>query len=271
MLKKVCLLIIVGIAAVVLAPEWSKPPSAQDDMAVYRNNSCVSCHSNDSLARASFHRYTEWFISLHKDKGVSCDKCHGGDPAAKEVRRAHAGVIKPAEALSRLHPRNLPGTCNSCHPGIVSSFVESLHYQKLTTSGMGPSCTTCHTHMATTVLHTPEETATLCAHCHDTINGIMPRRPEIPQKANEVMQSIRRANMMVLWADRLLEQGQAKKADISAEERDMKIVRALLVETKITWHSFNLDLTRKKADEAFEMGTKVKDSLRRKLYPGQGS
>jgi Cytochrome c7 and related cytochrome c/Cytochrome c554 and c-prime len=267
MLKTICLLVFVGVTAAVLAPEWGRPSRAQEDMAAYQNNSCVNCHSKDATARATFQRYTEWHVSAHKEKGVGCEKCHGGDPAAKDQRRAHVGVVKPSEPQSRVHLKNLPETCNACHPGVVSSFVESLHYQKLKASGMGPSCTTCHAHMATTVLYTPEETAALCAHCHNTINGILPRRPDIPEKANEVMQAIRRANVVVLWADRLLEQGQNKKVDLSAEQQEMKIVRALLAEAKISWHAFNLDVVRKKADEAFEMGTKVKDALRQKLYP----
>ena len=47
----------------------------------------------------------------------------------------------------------------------------------------------------------------------------------------------------------------------------MKVVRAMMAEAKITWHVFNLDASRKKADAAFEEGTKVKDALRKKLYP----
>ena len=83
------------------------------------------------------------------------------------------------------------------------------------------------------------------------------------------MQAIRRAEMVVLWADRLLEEGVNKKVDVSAEQQEMKIVRALFAEVKTTWHAFNLDVVRKKADEVFESGTKVKDALRKKLHPEQ--
>lgn len=270
MLKRISLVVFVAVAVAVFAPSF-KPSAAQEDMTAYQNNSCVNCHSKDSLAPRSFQRYAEWHISTHKEKGVGCDKCHSGDPTAKDQRRAHIGVIKPSDPQSRLYLKNLPETCNACHPGVVSSFVESVHYQKLKSSGMGPSCTTCHAHMATTVLHTPEETSTLCAHCHDTINGIMPPRPEIPRKAGEVMEAIKRANMVVLWAERLLEEGENKKVDVSAEQQEMKVVRALLAEAKTTWHAFNLDVVHKKADAVFEMGTKLKDALRKKLYPRQVS
>jgi hypothetical protein len=46
-----------------------------------------------------------------------------------------------------------------------------------------------------------------------------------------------------------------------------QIVKAALAEAKISWRVFNLDSVRRKADDAFEMGTKVKDSVRAKLYP----
>jgi hypothetical protein len=57
--------------------------------------------------------------------------------------------------------------------------------------------------------------------------------------------------------------------DVGEEKKEQKIVKAVLAEAKISWHAFNLDSVRRKADDAFEMGTKVKDSLRSKLYPQQ--
>jgi len=208
-------------------------------------------------------------MSKHKEKGVGCEKCHGGDPKVSDEKKAHAGVIMPRDANSRLHPQNPPETCNACHPGIVSSFVESRHYQKLKSAGLGPSCTTCHQHMASQVLYTPEETAALCATCHDSSNKLMPPRPEVPRRANEVMQSIRRANLIVVWVDRLFDEAETRKMDVSEEKKEQRIVEAVLAEAKITWHSFNLDPVRKKADDSFEIGTKVKDSLHAKLYSQQ--
>jgi hypothetical protein len=123
--------------------------------------------------------------------------------------------------------------------------------------------------MASEVIYTPEQTSKLCASCHDSSNALMPKRPEIPGKADEVMQSIRRANMMVLWADRLIDDAHLKKMDVAEEEKEMKVVRAMRAEAKVSWHAFNLDVVRKKSDAAFEEGTKVKDALRKKLYPNQ--
>lgn len=265
MLKRICGIIFLGIIVAIFSPGQPPASLAQGEMTAYKDNNCVSCHSNDAKAGAVFPRYAEWHISTHKDKGVGCDKCHGGDPTAADPKKAHVGVIKSSEPQSRLHLKNLPETCNACHAGIVNAFVESKHYQKLKASGMGPSCATCHTHMATNVLYTPGETAALCAQCHNAPNKLLPQRPDIPEKASEAMQAIRQANTVVLWAERLVTEGRNKKVDISVEEQEMQIVRVMLADAKVGWHAFNLEAVRNKANAAFEKGTKLKDDLRQKL------
>lgn len=47
--------------------------------------------------------------------------------------------------------------------------------------------------MASEVIYTGEQTATLCATCHHSPNTQLPKRPEIPEKAAEVMQALQRA------------------------------------------------------------------------------
>ncbi len=243
--------------------------TAQDTLAAFKDNNCVDCHSKIMNPLSITSRYAEWHISMHKDKGVGCDKCHGGDPASGDKNKAHAGIFPSKNQSSSLHPRNLPATCNKCHAQISGTFIESKHYQNLQTAGLGPSCTTCHAHMASEVIYTAEQTQELCASCHDSSNAVMPKRPEIPQQANEAMQAIRRANMVVLWAGRLIEEAHNKKVAIGEAESEMKVIRATLTEAKVGFHAFNMESVRKKADEAFESGTRVKDQLRAKLYPGQ--
>jgi ssDNA-binding Zn-finger/Zn-ribbon topoisomerase 1 len=266
MVKKLpVVLLFFSLCIVTVTGNTEKLFYTQSALAEFRDNNCVTCHAQLARPLHLTSKYAEWHISTHKEKAVSCEKCHGGDPKITDEKKAHAGVIPPKDAKSRLHPQNLPETCNACHTGIVSSFVESKHYQRLKSAGLGPSCTTCHQHMASQVLYTPEETASLCATCHDSPNKLMTPQPEVPQKANDVMQSIRRANLVVVWADRLFDEADNRKVDVSEERKEQKIVKAVLAEAKISWHAFNLDSVRRKADDAFEMGTKVKDSLRAKL------
>jgi hypothetical protein len=95
----------------------------------------------------------------------------------------------------------------------------------------------------------------------------LPARPEIPQKAQDVMEALNRANTMIVWADRLLEVGQQKKMDLVDETNQLKLVKAMLFEAKVGWHALGFEAARKKADESFELGTTVKDRLMKKLYP----
>jgi hypothetical protein len=268
MFKKLSVVFFFAFFAVAAVSGYAvKVIHSQDALADFKENNCVGCHARLSNPYRLTSRYAEWHISTHKDKTIGCEKCHGGNPAIKEEKQAHVGVVSPQNAKSRLHRKNLPETCGACHQAVVSSFIESRHYQKLKDAEIGPSCSTCHVHMASQVLYTPEETAQMCSTCHNSPNKLMPLRPEIPQKASEVMQAIRRANTVVMWADRLIEQAEARKLDISDEKREQQIARAVMAEAKTSWHAFNLDAVRKKADDAFEMSSKVKDTLRARLYP----
>ena len=269
MLKKMIVLMGFVIGVMGWYSNRPSPVAAQDALAVYKNNQCVVCHSKLMSPYSVTSRYAQWHISLHKEKAVGCEKCHGGDATSKEAKQAHIGVQLASDTKSKLHPKNLAQTCNSCHREITNSFVESKHSQNLQSAGLGPSCNTCHAHMASEVIYTPEQTAKLCASCHDSTNALMPKRPEIPDKAEEAMQAIGRANMVTLWAERLVDEARNRKVEMADYEREMKTTRAMLAEAKIAWHAFNLEVVRKKADAAFENGTKLKDALRAKLYPNQ--
>src|SRR5262249_18861185 len=95
----------------------------QDALVELRDNNCVNCHAKLSSPLRLTSRYAEWHMSTHKEKAVGCDKCHGGDPKVSDQKKTHAGVISPGDPKSRLHPQNLPETCNACPQGILSSFV----------------------------------------------------------------------------------------------------------------------------------------------------
>jgi predicted CXXCH cytochrome family protein len=268
-LQKLIVFVALIVLAILLLATKPAPSAAQDALAAFKDNHCVNCHSKLMTPYRLTSRYGEWHISQHKEKAVGCEKCHGGDPQISDEKKAHVGVQGASNPQSKLHPKNLAETCKSCHAEVVNSFVESKHYQNLTSAGLGPSCNTCHAHMASEVIYTPEQTAKLCASCHDSTNALMPKRPEIPGKADEAMQAIRRASVVTLWAERLVEEAQKKKVNSGEAARELKVVQAELAEAKTSWHAFNLDAVRRKADGAFADGTKLKDALRAKLYPNQ--
>ena len=253
------------LALATLWPASAKRNSAaQEAKPDYRNNNCVNCHSRMLEPLHVGNRYLEWQFSRHQEKGVSCEKCHSGDPSVKDKQMAHAGVLHSSDPQSRLHWKNQPETCNACHQNVVSAFVESAHYKRLKGIGMGPSCNTCHAHMAKQVIYSPTETAKLCSQCHDSINFLKPS-PEIPARAKETMMALQRADAVINWARTLLAGGQMLNLSLSGEMDEFKTAKDKLSEAKVKWHTFNLDAVRKQADEAYLKGAKVKDGLRKKL------
>ncbi|MBI3948909.1 MAG: hypothetical protein HY314_00400 [Acidobacteria bacterium] len=264
--KKLSTLCFIGLVAILMSG-WRQGSSSPQGENILEKNQCAGCHSKITAPLSLSNKYFEWHVSLHRDNNIGCEKCHGGDPTTKDKSKAHQEVLPVADRQSKVHPANLPDTCSACHDGLIKSFVRSGHYQKLKESNLGPSCTTCHAHMASAVVQTPAEAAALCARCHNTVGGPLPARPEIPEKAKDVMEALNRANTMVVWAERLLEVGQQKNLSLTEEADQLKIVKAALSEAQVGWHALGFDAVRKKADESFELGTKVKDRLMKKLYP----
>lgn len=264
MTKRLIALIILIYFGLQSLPGMHSKPQAQNPAPDYRNNQCVNCHATVTEPLHISSRFYEWQDSRHQAREVGCEKCHGGNPAVADAKQAHAGVFSVDDPRSRMHYRNQPETCGSCHRAVVRSFVQSEHYQKLKGIGLGASCNTCHAHMATQVVYSPKETAEMCARCHDTIN-YMPPRPDIPRRANDTMQAFQRANSMLNWAMLLLAEAQRRGLDLKAEQTELLVAKKALADAQIGWHEFNLEVVRKQADAAFFNGMKVRDRLRRKL------
>jgi hypothetical protein len=261
MLKKICLVLFVSLTATHFIPARSS--SFQSD--ALASNTCVSCHASALTPAEMSNRYVEWHASAHRRGGVGCEKCHGGDPTAKDKERSHRGMLPAEELESKLHQWNLAETCGSCHKQVVKSFVDSTHHQRLKNAGFGPSCNTCHAHMASAVIYSSVELARMCAHCHDTINGMIPRRPDIPQRAKESLEAIKRADYMVEWARGLIEEGLRRKIDVAAQQNDMKSINAAIGEVKSDWHTFEVQRVRARADLVFDKAKEVKDQMMKKL------
>ena len=259
------LLVLSFCVAVAVTIVYDSHGASQRAEAQLRNNQCVQCHARASMPSDISGRYLDWHFSTHKANGVGCDRCHGGDATVVDARNAQTGIIHSSRKESRLSLENLPETCGACHKAIVNSFVESVHYQKLKTSGLGPSCNTCHTHMASSVATFPTDAATYCTLCHNSINGILPQRPDIPASAKKVMESIGRATYAVKLAQDLLKEAQDRRLDVAEQIEDMRLLQQLLQEAKVGWHSFTLEGTRVKAEKAFEEGLRIRDQLMKKL------
>jgi hypothetical protein len=232
-------------------------------------NSCVTCHRNITSPIELSHRYYDWHMSIHKDKGVGCDSCHGGESTSNNAKAAHVGMTASLDPSSKSSPKNQAATCGQCHKSVSATFVSSQHYAKLNMAGIGPTCSSCHQHMASSTVRSPNETASLCSTCHNTGGGLMQLRPEIIKNAEETLLALSRARSVITWAERLIEAAQERRLSIVDEQRFLMEAKQTLREVTAGWHDFRLVSVRPKADQAFEMATKVKDRLLSKLYPSK--
>ncbi len=264
MWKKICLLVFLTFVTINLLFTSSQSQNRHRE-AIAQTNSCVACHSTTFTPVELGNRYLQWRFSAHQDKHVGCDKCHGGNPSAIGKLQSHEGILPAVDLKSRINQWNLPETCSACHEAVVKPFVNSAHYQRLKSSGTGPSCTTCHSHMAAGVIYSPDELSNLCSSCHATINGVAPTRLDIAKRAKEVMSSLQRADYLVSWANLLLEKAKERKLNVKLEQQEMIAVNDLMKATLAEWHSFELESVDQKFDLIFLKAKAVKERLAMRL------
>ena len=262
--KTLFVVIVVGFAAgaVALVPSGAaESPAAQ----ATAPNQCVECHARIAGPPELTSRYLDWHFSKHARANVGCEKCHGGDSSAKDAKAAHKGILPSSQSASRLNRKNLPETCSACHREVVRSFIESTHYQRLKESGLGPSCTTCHDHMASTIATSPADVSDYCTSCHNSYNGLVEGRPDIPRKAEAFMRSLARANYMASVTDELLAEAERRKIDVADERDDLRLLHGLLLEARVGWHGFGLEAVQTKVDKAYEQGLRIRKAVQAKL------
>lgn len=193
------------------------------------NNSCIKCHTaltNTSFVGTKSH---SWEGSIHQEHGVTCDKCHGGDPGAVDAKQAHIGVFSSSNPNSKVYYKNIPSTCGTCHGAELYKFTQSFHYKKLETTGQGPNCVTCHGSMVTTILQ-PDDLANVCERCHNSRMGVL---PYIPQKAKTVLLLLKESRSLIHADEKLYRSKDDQKILSSAEVN--------LSSARLEWHTFDLD------------------------------
>lgn len=205
-------------------------------------NSCVRCHI--ALPGSSFVgvRSHDWSGSVHEKRGVTCDRCHGGNPGASDRKDAHAGVLGSSDPKSSVYFKNVPATCGKCHGAELYEFTRSKHYRMLESEGRGPACVACHGSMVVAVL-SPENVAAVCERCHNERMGIFPC---VPQKARAVLLLLRESVALADANEKL-----HHPAEGSPGAAHLKDARSDLHSARLDWHRFDLDAITGRLHEAF--------------------
>ncbi len=195
----------------------------------------LECHASviDKIAKSN---YEQWTRSKHSMYNVTCDKCHGGDPASDVKEKAHIGILRESDTNSTVFFRNVPETCGKCHTNELNQFKDSLHYQRLKALKQAPTCDTCHLPHEFKVLNVSEFND-LCSQCHNLDMNIA---PDVPDKAIAALENADKLKNEIKLADNAIRQAKEKGKDVSVAQKDLESAMSIRDSLPVLWHAFDL-------------------------------
>ncbi|MBI5389733.1 hypothetical protein HZB01_05140 [Candidatus Woesearchaeota archaeon] len=213
---------------------WNNPVLAQVE------NSCVDCHKKpeiiSSLPALEQNIFEDWRISVHGSKGITCEKCMGGNPTKFAKEAAHEGIKNSSNPKSPVYYKNLPETCGECHSGVYKKFTQSRHYQRLKANELAPECSTCHGSHNVALVE-PLEISKKCSLCHNIETRIM---PSIPREAEGALAIIKQVKNAVLKAESAIEVAREKRRDTTKAEVVLQEAKSILGVSGDSWHDFEI-------------------------------
>ena len=222
-----------GLALIVLSALVLAPPVAT--AASQESDSCVSCHSSRDLMvtnRKLYDYFQEWTSSVHKQEGVACVDCHGGDSEVSDKERSHGKDLGESEAESAVNFRNIAATCGDCHDEIYEGFRKSAHFEHVVAKKQeeqGPTCVTCHGSINVSVLDVNTVEAT-CSECH---NEKSENHPETPQEARALLNRFLSIHRYYRY---ITVRGDPKETAVFFD-----VIDARLHDLTVSWHTFDLE------------------------------
>ena len=217
---------------------------------------CASCHFVNMPGVPAPGALSDWARSEHAHQGVSCDRCHGGDPWSDHPAVAHRGVLPASMPDSSVNGANIAATCSACHKANADAFRASVH-QTLVAGGVpgAPNCATCHGGMRARK-PSPAALEARCRTCHaaGSPSG---------HYASALREGLETLDALRLRCDRL---GQAAKDVRDVNDRltvmlAVEAARATLKESVAAAHAFSPSTVQERNVATARLLDAVADSL----------
>ena len=225
-------------------------------------NQCVECHKTINDGSINQREYNDWVKGTHHSKkGVTCDKCHGGYYDMKDKEIAHRGILPANNPESKVHFQKVPSTCGHCHRAEEDAFISSKHFKKLSTSGKGPNCVTCHTPKRGNIL-TSEEVRNLCVECHNASSSYTANKlTSIPADAQDTLTLFEKTLIKTEWLEDYLKLAKKTK-NVSKQEKEFEQFKKEVKASRVSWHKFKIYDTQVKLRELLEEADRIKESIK---------
>lgn len=196
----------------------------------------LECHAT-TIDRIAKSNYEQWTHSKHAMFNVTCNNCHGGDPASNIKETTHAGVLRSSDFNSTVFYRNVPETCGKCHTQELKEFKESKHYQRLKAIKQAPTCDTCHSPHEFKVLNVSEFQG-LCSQCHNADMRIAPS--DAPDKAVMALENAEKLKTEIKVSQEAVKQAKQQGKDVPEAQKSLDTAESIRDSLPILWHGFNL-------------------------------
>ena len=135
------------------------PACAQD----IKNNNCIVCHAD---------QWEQMEGSVHSRHQITCDRCHGGDPAKEDAREAKA---PGTNFIAVPDKKQIAERCGGCH-----ADVETMNFYGLPTDQLARYKTSAHGKL---LFARADEHGAVCSDCHgyhDVVSVMDPESPVYP-------------------------------------------------------------------------------------------
>jgi formate-dependent nitrite reductase cytochrome c552 subunit len=214
-------------------------------------DTCVDCHGDERLQvtnKKLWDYYQDWTQSIHYQEDVHCIDCHGGDPKAKDMEKAHGrspGAPVEYKAIAK--------TCGHCHEEILHAYQTSAHAASIKDNALylGPTCVTCHGSLNARRLNIDSVSET-CASCHNDVSGLY---PDLPRRAERALGRMLTVHQLYRYVSL---KATPERFAVLAKKVDQEI-NALNTQ----WHTFDIDAIEATMDDLLVLLQEEKAEIRR--------